>query len=132
VPAYWTAIIEFAKQHGYSYTLAQRRYKVPIDMLNSSDAWKVEGTIISHPIQGTGGEMFLAAISQVPDARIQTNMHDGIFWILDEDTAEDEARHILERMNATPYEQLWQMNEPLAIPLLYEPSKIGTSYANVK
>lgn len=132
VPAYWNAIIAFAKQHGYSYTLAQRRYKVPIEMLNSSDAWKVEGTLISHPIQGTGGEMFLAAISQVPDARIQTNMHDGIFWILDEDTAKDEAEYILERMNATPYESLWQMNEPLPIPLMYEASKIGTSYANVK
>ena len=131
VPAYWDAIIEFAKQNGYSYTLAQRRYKVPKDMLNSSESWKVEGTIISHPIQGTGGEMFLAALSQVPDARIQTNMHDGIFWVIDRD-APDEAEYILEQMNKTPYEALWQMSQPLQIPLLYEGSKLGTSYANVK
>jgi DNA polymerase I-like protein with 3'-5' exonuclease and polymerase domains len=133
VPQYWDAIIEFAKQNGYSYTLAQRRYKVPIEMLNSGDAWKVEGTVISHPIQGTGAEMFYAAISQVPDARICTNMHDGIFWIVDEGQAGvDEAKHIIDRMNATPYETLWDMPNKLPIPLEYEESKIGTSFADVK
>lgn len=133
VPDYWTSIIQFAKTYGYSYTLAQRRYKVSTEMLNSGDAWKVEGTVISHPIQGTGGEMFLAALSSVPDARIQTNMHDGIFWVVDEGPAgKEEAEHILERMNATPYEKLWGLDEPLPIPLQYEGSKIGTSYADVK
>ena len=133
VPVYWASIIEFAKQNGFSYTLAQRRYKVPVDMLNSGDAWKVEGTVISHPIQGTGAEMFLAALSQVPDARMQTSLHDGIFWIVDEGpSGEDEARHILETINATPYEALWDTGERLPIPLLYEGSKIGRSYADVK
>lgn len=133
IPAYWDAIIQFARQHGYSYTLAQRRYKVPIDMLTSSDAWKVEGTVISHPIQGTGGEMFLAAISQVPEARMQTSLHDGVFWLVD-DTPQgtEEADYILRRMNSTPYESLWQMDKPLPIKLEYEGSKIGTSYADVK
>lgn len=133
VPAYWDAIVNFAKEHGYSYTLAGRRYKVSKEMLSSSDAWKVEGTVISHPIQGTGAEQFLAALSSVPDARIQTNMHDGIFWIVDEGQAgKDEAESILERMNATNYQRLWDLPEPLSIPLLYEGSKIGTSYADVK
>jgi DNA polymerase I-like protein with 3'-5' exonuclease and polymerase domains len=133
VPNYWEAIVAFAKANGYSYTLAQRRYKVPIEMLNSSDAWKVEGTVISHPIQGTGAEMFLAAISQTGDSRIQTNMHDGIFWVVD-DTREgrQEAEDILRKMNDTPYEALWQMPEPLPIKLEYEGSKLGTSYADVK
>ena len=132
VPGYWDAILAFAKQHGYAYTLAQRRYKVPIDMLSSSDAWKVEGTLISMPIQGTGAEMFLAAISQVPDERIQTNLHDGIFWILEEATAREESEHILHKMNATPYQSLWNMPEPLSIELLYEGSKLGHNYADVK
>jgi DNA polymerase-1 len=133
VPAYWNSIIAFAKQHGYSYTLSQRRYKVPIDMLNSSDAWKVEGTVISHPIQGTGGDMFLAAMSQVPEARIQTTMHDGVFFVVDEGRAgQEEAEYILDQMNKTPYEKLWDMATPLPIPLLYEASKIGSSYADVK
>jgi len=133
VPAYWRAIIDFAKQHGYTYTLAQRRWKVPIEMLSGSDAWKVEGTVISHPIQGTGGDMFYAAISQVPDARIQTNMHDGIFWAVDEGPAgKEESEYILEQMNKTPYEALWGMPNPLSIKLEYEGSKIGSSYADVK
>ena len=133
VPGYWNAIIEFARVHGYSYTMAQRRYKVPLAMLQSSDAWKVEGTLISHPIQGTGAEMFLAALSQVPDARIQTTLHDGIFWIVDEGkSGVEESEYILQQLNNTPYEQLWDLDRPLQIPLLYEPSKIGTSYADVK
>jgi DNA polymerase I-like protein with 3'-5' exonuclease and polymerase domains len=133
VEGYWNAIIDYAKEHGHSYTLAQRRWKVPVEMLHGPDAWKVEGTVISHPIQGTGGDQFLAALSSVPDARIQTNMHDGIFWIVDEGKeGEEEAEYILEQMNKTKYEQLWQMGQELAIPLLYEGSKIGTSYADVK
>lgn len=128
IPDYWDNIIAFAKQHGYTYTLAQRRYKVPLDMLNSSDAWKVEGTIISHPIQGTGGDMFLAALSQVPEARMQTSLHDGIFWLVD---SQEEADYILEKVNATPYADLWQMDS-LSIPLLYEGTRIGESYADVK
>jgi hypothetical protein len=74
----------------------------------------------------------LRPLSQVPEARLQTSMHDGLFWVLDEDTAVEESEHILHQMNSTPYADLWQMNTPLSIPLLYEPSKIGTSYANVK
>lgn len=133
VPMYWDSIIAFAAQYGYSYTLAQRRYKVPKDMLQGSDAWKVEGTIISHPIQGTGAEQFLAALSSVPDARIQTNMHDGIFFVVDEGPAGvEESEHILDAMNKTNYQKLWDLPDPLSIPLLYEGSKIGTSYADVK
>lgn len=133
VPNYWDNIIAFAAKYGYSYTLAQRRYKVPKDMLQGSDAWKVEGTIISHPIQGTGAEQFLAALSSVPDARIQTNMHDGIFWVVDEGPAgKEESEYILNAMNQTNYQKLWDLPDPLSIPLLYEGSKIGTSYADVK
>lgn len=133
VPKYWSAIIEFARQNGYTYTLAQRRWKVPPEMLQGSEAWKVEGTVISHPIQGTGGDMFLAALSSVPDARIQTNMHDGIFWVLDEGRAgQEEFEHILESMNRTDYQALWDLPDPLPIPLLYEATKIGTSYAQLK
>ena len=133
VPGYWDAIVDFAKKNGYAYTLAGRRYKVNKDMLMGSEAWKVEGTIISHPIQGTGADMFLAALSSVPDARIQTNMHDGIFWVVDEGPAGvEEAEHILNQMNATDYQKLWDLPDPLPIPLLYEGSKIGTSYADVK
>lgn len=133
VPEYWKNIVAFAKEYGYSYTLAQRRWKAPKEMLNSSDAWKIEGTVISHPIQGTGGEMFLGALSSVPDARMQMSLHDGVFWVLDEGPAgKEEFEHILEQMNATDYQQLWDLPNPLSIPLLYEASRLGTSYADVK
>ena len=126
VPKYWKAIIAFAKEHGYSYTLAQRRYKVG-DYLKGSDAWKVEGTVISHPIQGTGADMFYAAVSQVREAILMTTLHDGLFWAVRE---EAEAKDIVERMNATPYDELW--GEKLPIQLLYEESKLGLNFSDVK
>lgn len=133
VEGYWNAIIAYAREHGHSYTLAQRRWKVPVEMLSGADAWKVEGTVISHPIQGTGAEQFYAALSSVPDARIQTNLHDGIFHIVDDSPeGTQEAEHIIHAMNATDYGKLWQMPQGLSIPLLYEESKLGTSYADVK
>jgi hypothetical protein len=53
--------------------------------------------------------------------------------VVDEGQAgKDEAEHILESMNNTNYQRLWDLPDPLPIPLLYEGSKIGTSYADVK
>ena len=133
VPEYWHNIIAFAKQTGYTYTLAQRRWKAPIEMLNSKDGWKVEGTVLSHPIQGTGGEMFLGALSSVPDSLMQMSLHDGIFWLVPEGPeGVQEAESILHRMNNTNYQALWDLPDPIPIELLYEGSKIGKSYADVK
>lgn len=126
VPDYWKAIIAFAKEHGYTYTLAQRRYKVG-NYLQGSDAWKVEGTVISHPIQGTGADMFYAAVSQVREAILMTTLHDGLFWAVRE---EAEAKDIVDRLNATPYDELWGVKLP--IPLLYEESKLGLNFSDVK
>jgi DNA polymerase I-like protein with 3'-5' exonuclease and polymerase domains len=128
IPAYWNSIIEFARQNGYSYTLAQRRYKVPLAMLNSSDAWKVEGTIISHPIQGTAGEQFYAMLSQVPEARVITTLHDATYFIVDD---EQEGLDIARRANSTPYDDLWALDKPLPVKLPYDCS-FGFSFADIK
>lgn len=128
IPAYWNTIIEFARQNGYSYTIAQRRYKVPIDMLNSSDAWKVEGTIISHPIQGTAGEQFYAMLSQVPEARVITTLHDATYFVVDD---KDEGLDIARRANDTPYDVLWALDKALPVKLPYDCS-FGQSFADIK
>lgn len=134
VSNYWKSIIAFAKENGYTYTLAQRRWKVPKEMLQGSEAWKVEGTVISHPIQGTGGDMMYAALTQLDeDDKLQTSLHDGQFFVVPDDQwAKERTDEMLRRMNATPYESLWALNKPLAIPLEYEGTKLGKSYADVK
>jgi DNA polymerase-1 len=124
VPVYWDKIIEFAKQFGYTYTIAGRRYKVY--RWSGDKAWQTEGTVISHPIQGTGGEQFHAALSQVREARLITTLHDASFFAVEND---EEAKDIEHRMNATPYADLWNVEIP--IPLPYD-AKIGNNFSEVK
>ena len=124
VPEYWDRIIDFARQNGYSYTLAGRRYKV--HKWSGRDAWGTEGTVISHPIQGTGGEQFHAALSQVRESRLITTLHDASFFAVD---SLEEGREIERLMNATPYNELWNVDLPIGLP--YD-GKIGRNFSEVK
>lgn len=121
IPKYWDAIVEFAKQNGYSYTLAQRRYKVPKDF-----DWKVEGTVISHPIQGTGAEMMYAAIAYTRGHKYIFNLHDGQFFGI-----KDEAESVVieNKLNSIDYESLWGVKLP--IKLLFE-KNVGKNLGEVK
>ena len=124
VPEYWDRIIDFAKQNGYSYTLAGRRYKV--HKWSGRDAWGTEGTVISHPIQGTAGEQFHAALAQVRESKLITTLHDASFFAVD---SLEEGREIEHKMNATPYNELWNVDLPIALP--YD-GKIGRNFSEVK
>lgn len=128
IPAYWHGIIHHAKMSGYTYTIAHRRYKIPIEMLESSDAWKVEGTIISFPIQGTAAEQFYAFLSQVPDALVMTTMHDATYFMVD---SKEEGLDIARRANQTPYQELWQLDTPLPVALPYDAS-FGYNFSDIK
>lgn len=123
VPAYWDKIIAFARTSGYTYTLAQRRYKV----CNwGSKSWQTEGTVISHPIQGTGGDQFHAAIAQVRESLLITTLHDASFFAVKD---QEEANEIEHKMNATPYEELWNVSLPIGLP--YD-GKLGANFSEVK
>lgn len=121
IPMYWDAIIAFAKQNGYTYTLAQRRYKVPKDF-----DWRVEGTIISAPIQGTGAEMTYAAIAHTRDHKLAFTLHDALFHII---TNPSEADTIENKLNSIDYDALWGVKLP--IKLLFE-KNVGTNLGEVK
>lgn len=121
IPVYWDAIIDFAKQNGYSYTLAQRRYKVPKEF-----DWKVEGTIISHPIQGTAAEMMYATIAHTRGHKYIFNLHDGNFYGV-KDVAEADV--IEQKLASIDYDSLW--NVKLPIKLIYE-RNIGNNLGEVK
>lgn len=121
IPKYWDAIIQFAKQNGYTYTLAQRRYKVPKEF-----DFRVEGSVISHPIQGTAAEMTYAAIAHIRNHKLVFTLHDGIFVIIKE---EAESLVIERKLNTIDYDKLW--NVKLPIKLLFE-MNVGKNLGEVK
>lgn len=122
VPKYWTSIVNFAKEHGYTYTLAQRRWKIPREAID----WKTEGTIISHPIQGTAGEQMYAAIASTRGHKYIFNLHDGQFYGISHPS---EASEIFQKLNSINYSSLWDYELP--IPLPFE-MNVGTNLAEVK
>lgn len=124
VPKYWDSIIEFAKQNGYTYTLANRRFKV--HRWSGRDTWKTEGSVISHPIQGTGAEHFHGAMTSVHDHVMMTTLHDATFFAINDDKEGDE---ICAKMNATNFESLWNIELPIDLPFEH---KVGHSFADVK
>lgn len=124
IPRYWDAILDFARANGYTYTLAQRRYKV--NKWGGQDSWKTEGTVISLPIQGTAAEHFHATMTACHDHCMMTTLHDAMFFAV---RSEEEAKEITAKMNSVDYASMW--NVELPIPLPFE-SKVGNSFAEVK
>lgn len=124
VPRYWEAIINFAKQNGYTYTLSQRRYKV--HKWGGRDAWKTEGIVISMPIQGTAADHLHATMTACHDHVMMTTLHDATFFAV---SGEDEAKEIDSKMNSVNYEQMWNVELPVALPFEH---KIGNTFKDVK
>lgn len=121
IPKYWDAIIQFAKETGYTYTLAQRRYKVPKEF-----DFRVEGTVISHPIQGTAAEMMYAAIAHTRGHKYIFNLHDGQFYGV---WSVEESEVIEKKLNGIDYDKLWGVELP--IKLLFE-KNVGKNLGEVK
>ncbi len=124
VPRYWDAIINFARQNGYTYTLAQRRFKV--HKWGGREDWKTEGIVISHPIQGTAAEHFHGAMTSVHDHVMMTTLHDATFFAIHDD---EEAKEIDAKMNTVDFASLWNVELPIDLPFEY---KVGQSFADVK
>lgn len=124
VPRYWDSIINFAKTNGYTYTLAQRRYK--INKWGGQDTWKSEGIAISLPIQGTAAEHLHATMTSCHDHVMMTTLHDAMFFAV---SGEQEAKEIDAKMNSVNYEQMWNVPLPVSLPFTY---KLGTSFKDVK
>lgn len=124
VPRYWDAIIRFAKANGYTYTLAQRRFKVT--EWGGQDAWKSEGIALSMPIQGTAAEHLHATMTACHDHVMMTTLHDAMFFAV---SGDEEAKELHNKMNSVNYEAMWDVELPIALPFEY---KVGHSFKDVK
>lgn len=124
VPRYWNSIIAFARTNGYTYTLAQRRFKV--HKWDSNEAWKTEGIVISHPIQGTAAEHLHATMTACHDHVMMTTLHDATFFAV---SGDEEAKEIDAKMNTVDYQSMWNIELPISLPFEF---KVGSSFADVK
>lgn len=124
VVAYWDAAIKLAKEKGYAESIGGRRFRI------HEFGWQGESNAINHPIQGSGADHMEVAISimneSVPEARLLTVMHDGIYWaIKNKDTAQD--MHAV--LNGIDFQEVW--NKEIFLPLPFD-GEIGTNFKDIK
>jgi DNA polymerase I-like protein with 3'-5' exonuclease and polymerase domains len=127
VPKYWTKAILMAQHDGYAASSADRRFHID----DWSRRWPAEQTALSHPIQGSGAEHKLIAIATVydqnEDALFQMDLHDGLFYLVPNESTHMEVGRI---MNSINYDGLWS-KMPTNIKLPFD-GKFGRSFRDVK
>jgi DNA polymerase I-like protein with 3'-5' exonuclease and polymerase domains len=133
VPVYWNKAIRQAMKLGYAETRGGHRIKLHFD---GQDSYQNEQTAINFPIQGTGGDMKLLALSVIKNhfaemgAHFAWDLHDALFLYLPDDQyAEGKARKIREILSNLPYKQAWGWEPKVPLPV---DCKIGKNWGSLK
>lgn len=131
VKKYWDRAIHLAKDEGYAESIAGRRFK--LKFWSGKTEYMTEQSAINFPIQGSGGDHKNAAISIIarkfPEARFTLDLHDGIWYYLPEQHAEELASEMRDQLNKTNWSRLWSRDIKLPLPF---GAKIGPSFGEVK
>lgn len=135
VPVYWANQIQLGRQQGYIATLGGRRVKLPNLWHDKAVRWSLESTCINFPIQGVGADQKYLALAVLRDylprigGRFYFELHDGLFLLLPEHNAHDEARKIRTLLSNLPYERAWGVKLPIQFPV---DAKVGPSWGALK
>lgn len=122
VKQYWTRQIHKCRTSGYAETLAGRRVQLKGSWINRQTAWQLESTAVNFPIQGIGADQKYLAIKILQNyltkygGRFYFELHDGLYAILPERTAEQAARAIQRALNKLPYQKAWGFTPPIPLP----------------
>lgn len=131
IPDYWSEVIRFAKQNGYTECYGGRRFK--ISRWDEKSRWLSESSAINMPIQGAGASMKEIAISvlsnKIPEAIFTLDLHDATFNFAPIDKLEEMTKDTLSCLNKISYDSFWGFAPP--IPLPYESAK-GVNFGEVK
>lgn len=131
VKDYWEDAITRAKANGYAESISGRRFG--LKFWSGRTAYPTEQSAINFPIQGSGGDHKNLAISLIarkfPEARFVLDLHDGIWYYLPEDHAQELARDMRDYLNQTNWSKLW--NKEILLPLPFD-AKIGPSFGEVR
>lgn len=121
VPRYWKRAIQTAKQQGYAETLGGRRVSLIGDW-TGREAWKLEGTAINYPIQGTGADQKYLAIMVIKPylleigAYLAWELHDGLYLYVPNHMVERAVVDIKRMLDNLPYKQAWGITPPIGLP----------------
>jgi DNA polymerase-1 len=135
VPKYWIDAINKSRSLGYAETFAGRRVQLTGQWMDKKYSWALESTAINYPIQGTGGDqkyLALAVARQVlPEMQgyFYYELHDGLFFILPEETAERDGRKLRYILSNLPYKTAWGVDFPISFPV---DLKIGPSWGQLQ
>lgn len=134
VPRYWQRQIAHITRHLKVSTMAGRQVKVSARMLRSNE-WSVQSTSINYPIQGTGADQKYLAMSVLRPvlsehgARFLFDLHDGLYFIVPDDTAHEFIPQVRSLLDRLPYEKAWGFKPPIPLPW---DCKVGTTWGNMK
>lgn len=131
VTDYWKSAIAFANKHGYAETRGGHRIQ-----LNDMEDYSQQQTAINFPIQGTGGDMKLLALSVIKNdfnrlgLHFAWDLHDALFlYIPDDSRAVKTAMYVQETLSNLPYKKVWGWEPAVPMPV---DGKIGKSWGSLK
>ena len=124
VPKYWNQQKYKANTQEYIENLLGRRVQfLPKHRRDPDYEWSYTSTSINYPIQSMGAEQKLLALmvarNVLPkfDARFYYELHDGLFFIVPDDRADEFGPHMKELLSNLPYEKAWGLDLPVQFPV---------------
>ena len=131
VPNYWSNVIRFARQNGYTEAFGGRRYK--IHLWDEKNRWMSESSAINFPIQGAGASMKEIAISvmtkKLPEVIFSLDLHDAMFNYAKLDDIKEMTDDLKSTLNCIDYDDFWGFEPPISLP--YE-LMTGNNFGEVK
>lgn len=134
VQTYWSQQCAVARSSRRVYTAAGRRVIIPAAK-DRKQVWASESTAINAPIQGSGADQKYLGLACVREemhrcgARLMLDLHDGLYFLVPDDRAEEFAvrtHHILSNL---PYKAAWGLEFPVSFPV---DTKWGKTWGDLK
>jgi DNA polymerase-1 len=135
VKQYWHRQILQCRRKGYAETIAGRRVQLKGSWTARSTKWKQESTAVNFPIQGIGADQKYLAMRVVKNyltkfaGRFYFELHDGLYALLPEANALQQAQEIQQALNNLPYKKAWGFTPPIPLPW---DLKMGKTWGSMK
>ena len=135
VKQYWQRQINKCRRLGYAETIAGRRVQLNGSWTSRQTKWKQESTAVNFPIQGIGADQKYLAMKILGNylpkfgGKFYFELHDGLYAILPEKDALQNALIIREALSNMPYKKAWGFEPPVPLPW---DLKMGTSWGNMQ
>jgi len=130
VPKYWKTAIAKAKELGYAESIGGRRYYIE-NWRNMK--WGSESSAINFPIQGSGADHKDLAIAYIaakfPELIFVLDLHDGLWYYIPEDHAEEQAIEARNALNALDFNGIWNVDRVLDFTF---DAQLGNNFLDIR